>query len=151
LFREIGDRYFTIVAISNLGHLQRRRGDLDSALESYRKTIQVWRDQGQRAAVAHQLESFAFVAIAMAARDQGEDAEAELLRAARLLGAAEALREVIESSMTPAEWEEYNEQISALSDMLEGEALDDAWREGRGRSMEEAIAEALQVGAPSDD
>jgi hypothetical protein len=59
----------------------------------YRETIVAYQHLGHRGAIAHQLERFAFIA---KAREQRE-------RATKLLGAAEALREVSNSRVTPQE------------------------------------------------
>jgi hypothetical protein len=82
--QRLKSKIFVLVMESELAHISRESGDLQGANEAYCKTIWKWKGFGQNAAVAHQLESFAFIA-----RQEGE---AE--RAIRLLGAAEALRNV---------------------------------------------------------
>jgi hypothetical protein len=64
-------------------------------------------------------------------------------QAARLLGAAEALRESINSHMTDDERVEYDREVSALRAQMAETAFVSAWAEGRAMTMEQAIAEAL--------
>lgn len=63
--------------------MYRQEGRLGEAAAVYRQTILAWQEQGHRAAVAHQLECFAYIAI-----DQGKFAYA-----AQLLGAAQIGRQ----------------------------------------------------------
>ena len=66
------------------------------------------------------------------------------VRAARLYGVVEALRE---ATGTPIQCllrrALYERQLAALHDQLDAETLDAAWAEGRVMTPEEAVAEAL--------
>ena len=129
-FHAIGDRRFELSARSELAHALRRSGAIDAAEAEYRETIHGWQHSGNRGAIANQLEAIAFLAVA---RGSGE-------RAARLLGAAEALREVAGSPMTAQERQEYDGELLRLRAQLEAAALDEHWAEGRAMSSEEAVA-----------
>jgi hypothetical protein len=65
-------------------------------------------------------------------------------RAARLLGAAEALRAVIHSPLAPAEQSDHKRKVSEVRAQLPESAFNVAWAEGRGMSMEQAIVYALE-------
>jgi hypothetical protein len=65
------------------------------------------------------------------------------VRAARLFGAAEALREASDARMTSAEREEYDAQIARLRSEIDEAALGSAWAAGRGMTSDEAVAFAL--------
>ena len=78
IYDELGAAFNVLLEKTNLAHLERLLGNYDVALDYYRETIVAFRDVGQRGAVAHQLECFAFIA---AAQNQTE-------RALRLLTAA---------------------------------------------------------------
>jgi predicted ATPase/class 3 adenylate cyclase len=130
LYGSMGDRMFERVLSSELAHVLRRDGRLDEAEAEYRRTIQGWQESGNRGAVANQLECFGFIAVA---RREGT-------RAARLLGAAEALREAAGAPMTPFEREEYERAIAGLRAELDAEALGAAWAEGRRMTADEAAA-----------
>jgi hypothetical protein len=100
----------------------------------YSKTLPGWQELGHRAALAHELECFAFIAVA----------QAQPQRAARLLGRAEALRESIDSPMRASEHAEYDQNVSALRAQMDDSAFAAAWAEGRAMMMEQAIALALE-------
>ena len=100
----MGDIQRVTMIQSEFGHMERYEGNFDKAEQVYRETILVWQKIGHRAAVANQLESLAFISIA---HEKGE-------RAARLLGAAEALREKINIPMSQFERIEYDKQVSEL-------------------------------------
>ena len=66
-------------------------------------------------------------------------------RAARLLGAAEAVFERMSVSLQPADQVEIDRSIAQVRSELDPEELEQYWAEGRALSFEEAIAYA-QVG-----
>ena len=134
-FAELGDRHRMNMVKSELAHLDRYEGQLEKAEAAYRETILEWKRLGHRAAVAHQLECFASIA---QAREDGA-------RAARLYGAAEALREKIAIPMTPKEKTEYDRQVANLRAGMDEKAFAAAWAEGHAMSMEQAIAYALET------
>jgi predicted ATPase len=128
------DNYMLATIQSMFAHALRGNGDLDKALFYYRKTIRMWQERGHRAAVAHQLECFGFIAMA----------QERTARALKLFGAADALREVSNSVRTPDEQEEFKMAESSLrSGMAEGE-FNKLWQEGRSMTMEQAIEFALR-------
>ncbi len=131
--RRLKTSQFEVVSQSELVHLARLEGKLDEARDGYRQLIVKWKELGQRAAVAHQLECLAFVA----------HAEREPERAVRLLGAAEALRDLIQVSMTNDERQEYDREVAALRDQLAAHVFASAWVEGRAMSMDRAVAYAI--------
>src|SRR5205085_2175853 len=79
-----------LLAKSDLAHLERSIGNFPRALELYRETIISFRDVGQRGAVVHQLECFAFILIAQIHLDR------PVLR----LGPSQAWRERARTRMT---------------------------------------------------
>ncbi len=130
LFMELGDRQRVNTVHSDLAHLERRQGHLEQAKALYRETLLEWQRLGHRAAIAHELECFAFIA---KAQEQDE-------RAARLFGAAETLRESINIPMTPFERAEYDAEVSDLRANMREAAFASAWAEGRALTMEQALA-----------
>jgi predicted ATPase/class 3 adenylate cyclase len=137
LFQELGDRHRLNMVNSELAHIERREGQFDKAEAAYRGTILQWKRLGHRAAVAHQLESFAFVA----------QAREDRFKAARLYGAAEALRERIGIAMTPMEQSEYDVEIARLRAAMAEKDFADAWKDGRAMTLEQAVALALETKA----
>jgi hypothetical protein len=133
IFRHLRHKGFEPIMLSELGHVARTTGKTAEAKELYRQSLRHFHDQGNRPAIAHELECFAFLAIA----------DEEPQRAAHLLGAAEALRERIKASMQYMEHVEYDDALVRLRSMLTEAELDSLWTEGRAFSMEQAIKFAL--------
>jgi len=134
LFHKIRDKSMYNSARSEMGHLLRMQGRYSEAAVVYRETIQAYQEYGENAAAAHELECFAFIAAA-----QGNSE-----RAVRLLGAAEALRERLNTDMTMIERREYEKVMSGLREQTEDEVLTKIWSEGRAMTMEQAIQLALE-------
>jgi len=135
-YREIGDHGsggMVLVARSDLAHALRRSGLIDEAEAVYRETLHAWQHAGNRGATANQLESFAFIAV-------GKE---EATRAARLFGAAEAIREAAEAPMLPYERAEYDVAVARLRDLADASSIDSAWSDGRRLTPDEAVALAL--------
>jgi predicted ATPase/class 3 adenylate cyclase len=133
IFKQLRFRTFETVMKSELGHIARVTGDFAGAKEIYKKTIAAFQDLGNRSATAHQLECFAFLAII----------DEEPPRAARLFGAAEALREKINVPMMSQERVEYDQAMAQLHAMLTAMEFTTLWAEGRSMTMEQAIELAL--------
>jgi predicted ATPase/class 3 adenylate cyclase len=129
LFRDLGDLHRINMARSELAHIERYEGHYQQAEAMYRETIGEWQRIGHRAAVAHQLECLAAIA------QHREDGE----RAARLYGAAEALREKIIIPMTAREQQEYDRQVADLRAGMDHERFESAWQSGRLLSMDQAV------------
>jgi predicted ATPase len=132
-FKRLRSRHFVLVMRSELGHVERQKGNLSQARLVYRETIKGWQELGNRSAVAHELECFGFLAI----RDE------EPQRAAKLFGAAETLRERIQSPMTDYERDEYDQAVAQVRSMLAEVEFIALWAEGRALTMEQAIEWAL--------
>ena len=133
LHREMGDHRAVTGHQSDMAHAARQLGNFEEALALYRETIQEWQEIGHRGAVAHQLECFAFIA---KAQEQGA-------RAVKLMSAAEALREVSSSSMTPQERLEYERELAELRAGMDEKTFTSLWAEGQSMNMEQAIDFAL--------
>jgi predicted ATPase/class 3 adenylate cyclase len=134
--RREGNRSLVIVLDSELAHTLRQSGDLAGAAQLYRHTIREWRDIGHYRAVANQLEYMAFIA----------GAEKQYDQAARLLGAAETLRETLSSSRSPEVQTAYNATLTMVRLKMDPVGLEEAWQAGRALDMDTAINEALSMG-----
>jgi hypothetical protein len=133
IFKHTSSLNFQLVLRSEIGHVERRTGNLTQARLIYHETLRGWRQLGNRAAIGHQLECFGFLAIA----------EEEPQAAVRLFGAAEALRERIQALMTDYERVEYDQAILQVCAMLAAD-FNSLWAEGRSMTMEQAIEYALE-------
>jgi hypothetical protein len=117
-----------------MAHVARQRGNYKEALALYRETLPDWQKIGHRGAVAHQLESLAFIA---KAQEQTE-------RAVKLMSAAEALREASNSPRTPQEQIEYDRGLASLRAGMDEKTFDVLWAEAQSMSMEKAIDLAMR-------
>ena len=129
----VGDVRLGLVARSDLAHALRMGGELEEAEPIYRDTIHAWLHAGNRGAIANQLESFAFIAVS----------RQEHARAARLLGAAEAIREAASAPMLPHERREYDAAVGTMREGISAAALNAEWAAGRRFTVDEAVDEAL--------
>jgi len=134
VLRDVGDTHRVNMVESELAHIERAEGNLEQAASMYRTTILEWQRLGHRAAVAHQLECLAFIA---KAREQPE-------RAARLFGAAEALRQEISIAMNQMEQKEYEVEVASLRAGMDESEFTTLWSAGRALTMEQAVAIAIE-------
>jgi tetratricopeptide (TPR) repeat protein len=138
IWESTGERFFIQLANSGLADVARRQGDYDRAIELYREAFGRWQQVGNVGAIARCMECLAFIA---AARGEAEPGQPSLLdHAARLLGAAEALREASASPMMPEERTEYEGSVSRLKESPDFAA---AWRQGRALTRAQAVEYAL--------
>ena len=100
----------------------------------YLQVLPKWKDLGHRSAVAHELECIAFILVQ---KDRPEPA-------LTLLGAAEALRAEVASSMTVPERAEYDQVISVLRTQVDENKFGQLWEAGRSMDNEAAVAYALE-------
>jgi len=133
-FMELGDERFVLASRSDMAHALRRGGRLDDALALYRETIGGWVHLGHKGAIASQLENIAFVDV-----DRGDHQ-----RAVRLLGAAEAMRDVARSRMAFDEEPEYRAFVERLRGAMTAGAFEAGWAEGRTLSQPDAVALARE-------
>jgi predicted ATPase/class 3 adenylate cyclase len=135
-FQELGDPTQTIIIRSELAHTLRGQGKWEQALTLYRETILFFQDIGHEPAVAHQLECFAYIAIAL------EEPE----RAARLLGVAQAIRERTNNPINlPWQKADYDQAMKQLAEILGSADRDAAVGEGRSMTLDEAVVLARTV------
>jgi len=137
-YKSLNYRRGIAIAQSNLAHLLRQEGNLEEAEVYYRQSIVSWQEQGHLPAVAHEIECFAFIAIA---RGQYE-------HAAQLLGAAKETRRRLNAlSDDPLEIKELAVAMEQLAEAMGEEQRDQVMAEGSLPSLDEAIQIAL---APVD-
>ncbi len=132
-FGQLGDQRMVFSMQSERAHIERRLGHYAQAVALYTKTLLAWQELGQPAALAHELECFAFIAAV----------QAQAHKAICLLGAAEALRESINSPMRAIERPEYDQTVSVLQAQMNAQAFSAAWSEGRLMTVEQAIQLAI--------
>jgi predicted ATPase/class 3 adenylate cyclase/Tfp pilus assembly protein PilF len=133
-FRELGNKRGIAAALANLGRAALYQSDYARARALQTESLTLFQQLGDQGGIAECLE-----ALAGAAGAQGQP-----LRAARLFGAAEALREKIGVPLSPADRPTYDRTVAAARAQLDASAFTTAWTAGRALTMEQAVSEALE-------
>jgi predicted ATPase/class 3 adenylate cyclase len=128
--RELGDRDGIASSLHSLGGVAYLQGDLASARALYKEGLENRRELDDRLGIARALEGLAAVVA-----DLGSS-----LRAARIWGAAERLREEIGTPLSPTERSHYDQRgAAARAAVGDDAAFDRAWQEGRALTLKQAI------------
>jgi non-specific serine/threonine protein kinase len=139
IYRQLGDHADTAWPLEGLAAVARSQRDYKEARAFYIESLEIYRRSGEQQGIASGLEGLADVA---AADDQPE-------RAARLFGAAEALRGVLGAPLPPGDRARYDCCVAVTRAALGEEAFAAAWAAGRALSLNQAVDHALADG--SDD
>jgi predicted ATPase/DNA-binding XRE family transcriptional regulator len=140
LAREMGDKRGMAQALAYLGEVLRARGDIAAARACYAESLRLGGEMGDRELAAPTLEGLAAAcAVQEAPRWQ---------HAARLLGAAAALRVAINAPLASGERATYDRTVAAARASLGEADFAAAWAAGAALALEQAIALALEVAAP---
>ena len=133
--RRLGDRWGVTTALINLGDVMCAEGDCLRAQTHFEESLGLAQELGDKESIAYGLEGFAGVA---AAQGRAE-------RAARLWGAAEALREATGNPRPPSSGATYYQQdVALMRDELGELGFLEAWSEGRATPLEQVTAYALK-------
>ena len=111
MLREAQDAWAVARALFGLGKVALQRGELVRAMDLLQESLRIARERRDRGQMAECVEAIAFVA---GARGQGEEA-------ARLLGAAESLRQAIGQLRAPGLRAEFERNLSALQGQMDGD------------------------------
>jgi tetratricopeptide (TPR) repeat protein len=165
----IGRPGIAAIALLNLGYTALFRGDLAAADDHLRRAVDQAESSGERHAQARSLAARSSVALegdrledalryakqSLAIAEPMHDldnacwaielagsavASTDAERAARLLGAAEVLREMLGGHLTGLELAQHERALASVSASLEPDSLALAWQEGRKLSLEDATA-----------
>ncbi|HEX9532289.1 MAG TPA: tetratricopeptide repeat protein [bacterium] len=134
LSRDVKDKYSIVACQNALGKIALKLGNHERAMTLFKESLTLRRDFADRRGIPECLEGLAGVA----------GGQAKPILAARLLGAAEIMRETIGTPLPPSDGAEYARQVSAAGAALGQEGLAAAWAEGRAMSLEQAIERALK-------
>jgi DNA-binding CsgD family transcriptional regulator/tetratricopeptide (TPR) repeat protein len=136
-WRQLGDPSGTALTLHNLAEVVRDRGDAAGAAERYAESLSLRAEQGDRRGMADSLAGMAGLAA------NGGKPLAE--RAARLFGAAEALRESIGVPLSSTDRATQDRDVGRVRQALGSDAFAVTSAAGRTLSLEAAIAEAAEV------
>ena len=141
LLEESGDLRGVAQCLTTLGMDALEQGDTRRAAEVFEEDLRVLREIRDRVGIVYGLLGMAAVNTL-----RGRPAAA-----ARLFGAAEALREVIGHPLMPHEQATYDYEgyLASIRDGLDEAAFDEAWSQGSAMSPEQAIDYGLRTDDPA--
>lgn len=173
LGRKLGDELISAYALNNLGEVARVRGEYGRALACYEEALSTFRGRGDSFLIAQTLSGMGGAAAdngdhEAATRFIGEalplaqelasgkvlatcleawavvyGAKSEGTRAARLYGAAEALRLAVGAPLPPADRPELERHLATARATLDAASWEAAWADGLAMTPEQAIEYAL--------
>lgn len=174
LARGAKHRVATAMALNDLGEIARHQGDYGQATAHYGESLQLWRDMGNRSDVPRLLHNLGYVALhegdipraaslfrqslagfreqrigrgiaeGLAGLAGVATVQGRPLRAARLWGAAEALREAGGCGLWPADQLEQARYLARARAAGDAALFAFAWQAGRELTVEGALAEAVE-------
>jgi len=139
--RELGTPWEIGNALHEIGRVEYDEGRHDLALKHFAEGLTIVHGLSDRPGVIGSIEGLAGVAAATAAPR----------RAARLWGAADALRQEIGNARSVDESIVYERQVNSVRAMLTDEVFGQVWNEGRAMTLDDAVRYALDERAGRDD
>jgi non-specific serine/threonine protein kinase len=134
--RQMGYRWGIARLLAALGCMVQARGEYEQAATYLKEALQLSHEVGARGMLAETLEGMAWLLVA-----QGH------ATAARVGGAAEALREALGAALHPLLHSGHEQAVGAMRAALGEAAFAAAWAEGRALPLDEAVALALEQAA----
>jgi predicted ATPase/DNA-binding XRE family transcriptional regulator len=131
--REIDDRWGTAISLGTMAWAALRQGDDARARQLLKESIGMRKELGDKGGIAWCLERFAEIE-----RKRGRSE-----RAARLYGAADDLRQRVDTGVDPPERSEHERSIALARAQLGPARWDSAWAVGRAMSLR-AVEWALE-------
>ena len=138
-FRQLDNAYGVGTTLTSLGRIARDRGDFGRAATLFAESLNLHWEDGDKVRIAGCLNGLAIVAAL----------SRQSVRAARLFGAAEALREAI-GAPVPRHLGQYARALRMARQALGEHAFTEAWAAGRTLPLIDAIPEAAAVSPASD-
>jgi predicted ATPase/DNA-binding XRE family transcriptional regulator len=133
LLRELGDKRGIALTLLDLGTLASDRAEYEAGAALLAEGLTRLGELGDQRGIAQALEALAVVACARGTS----------VRAARLLGAATALREAIGAPLPPVEHAAHERTLACARADLGEPAFERAWSGGWALPIDQAVAEAL--------
>lgn len=138
LRRELGDRRGIASSLNSMSNVAYEQRDYALARTLLEESLHLCQDLGNKGGIVFAFEGFATLAFKLE----------QPRRAARLWGAAEALRELINASIPPCELPHYHRLLDQACEAVGQEAFSNAWSEGSRFTLEQAIEYALASTTP---
>ena len=134
LFRALENKTALGDALNNLGAATFGSSNLAVAKAYFSEALTIAKDLANRITISCSLDGFAAIAVESGDFD----------RAAMLSGTADSLRDLIGYKIEPAELRFREMYLSKLREQMPKDSFDTFYAAGRGSSLEDAIAEALE-------
>ncbi len=133
--RQWGEKRGIAFSVWSLGKVAHAQGDYRAARSLYEEALDTMRQLEDKGGIPFVLEAFGYLAVT----------EGQLQRAARLLGAAETLRQITGSALPVVSRADHNREVASIHHHLGEEGFATAWAEGRVMTLDQAIDYALQL------
>ena len=143
LFRDLENRWSIARSLSHLGDVAALQQNWARARMLYEKSLAEAQEASDQIEIASCLEKVAGVVVA------GEALLANVLWAAQLWGAAEALRETLGAPIPPVEHSTYEKRVVAASSSIGKRIFSAYWAQGRTMTPEQALAAQGNAATPS--
>lgn len=143
LFRELADRSGIAWSLHILGRIAFRQSEYRLSSQCYRENILIHQDTGNLLGLVYGLEGFARLAVV-------QSQKSHFLLALKLFGAAEALRESLQSPLPLPDRDDHERSIASVRSKLDEGTFIEEWALGRAMSVEQAIIVALDIGIRFD-
>ncbi len=137
LSRELQYIWGTAAALVNLGDVAYIHKKYEQALGYYQESLQLFYELGDDLGLAFCLEGIAEVSASLQLHEQ----------AVRLFAQTEVIRQAIGATVLQFDHTAHESTIVAMQTVLGSKSFDTLWTTGRALLREQAIAEALAVGA----
>lgn len=168
ILKSFGDRFGTAFSLDKAALAEARAGDLETARNLHDQALGISQELGDERGVARSLMHLADLALQQGDRPRAKELHRQCLRirqglrdmpgmasameklawvlapdsaeeAARLLGAAEALRASINAPMPPTALADYEETVRTISSSVGPEAFEELRLQGRSMDADEAV------------
>jgi len=139
LFDAVRDKGGIAWMAGTLGWVALKQGDVEQAVSCFTQGLMAFQAFGDKQNIVRHIEGLA----ASSAKAQGQ-AVLVTQRAARLFGAASALRDAIGMHLSVADRSLYEPYLAAARAQLDEATFAAAWAEGEAMTLEHAIAYALE-------
>jgi non-specific serine/threonine protein kinase len=143
LRREQGDKWGIGTSLGSLGWVALCQRDFKRMRELMRDSLLVRMATGDRGGIAWCLEKLAEAAVLQTQAAPPAVRPENLRRAARIFGAAAALRAPLNSVIDPVDQPDYERNVADLRRLLGEEAFAAAWAAGGAMELQQAVDEAL--------
>ena len=143
LHREIQHTWGIAASLGTLGWSELKQNNLEQALPLLRESLLLRNEIGDAGGIAWCLEQLAEIALLKGQQTSDPQETETFERAAKIFGAAEALRESSGSVISYADQAAYVHSVAVLKGHLSGPGFADAWQHGREMTLDQMVLYAL--------